>query len=77
MKEKIQVHIADDHEILIEGIIAVIKTDEGIAVNGYSLTGKQVIDWFDNENNKADVLILDITMPDLDGFEVLKHFKKK
>jgi DNA-binding NarL/FixJ family response regulator len=76
MKEKIQVHIADDHEILIEGIIAVIKTDEGIAVNGYSLTGKQVIDWFDNENNKADVLILDITMPDLDGFEVLKHFKK-
>ena len=26
MKEKIQVHIADDHKILIEGIIAVINT---------------------------------------------------
>jgi DNA-binding NarL/FixJ family response regulator len=76
MKEKIQVHIADDHEILIEGIIAVIKTDKDIEVNGYSLTGKEVIDWFDVENNKADVLILDITMPDLDGFEVLKHFKR-
>jgi DNA-binding NarL/FixJ family response regulator len=76
MKEKIQVHIADDHEILIEGIIAVIKTDKDIEVNGYSLTGKEVIDWFDVKNNKADVLILDITMPDLDGFEVLKHFKK-
>ena len=76
MKEKIQVHIADDHEILIEGIIAVIKTDTDIEVNGYSLTGKEVIDWFDVEDNKADVLILDITMPDLDGFEVLKHFKR-
>lgn len=76
MKEKIQVHIADDHEILIEGIIAVIKTDKDMEVNGYSLTGKEVIDWFDVENNKADVLILDITMPDLDGFEVLKHFKR-
>ena len=76
MKEKIQVHIADDHEILIEGIIAVIKTDNDIEVNGYSLTGKQVIDWFDVKNNKADVLILDITMPDLDGFEVLKYFRK-
>ena len=76
MKEKIQVHIADDHEILIEGIIAVIKNDKDIEVNGYSLTGKEVIDWFDNETNKADVLILDITMPDLDGFEVLKHFKR-
>jgi DNA-binding NarL/FixJ family response regulator len=76
MKEKIQVHIADDHKILIEGIIAVIKTDKDIEVNGYSLTGKEVIDWFDVEDNKADVLILDITMPDLDGFEVLKHFKR-
>ena len=27
MKEKIQVHIADDHKILIEGIVAVINTE--------------------------------------------------
>jgi len=32
MKEKIQVHIADDHKILIEGIIAVINTEEDIEV---------------------------------------------
>ncbi len=76
MKEKIQVHVADDHKILIEGIIAVINTDKDIEIKGYSLTGKEVIDWFDVDDNKADVLILDITMPVLDGFEVLKHFKK-
>ena len=28
MKNKIKVHIADDHKILIEGIIAVINTDD-------------------------------------------------
>jgi len=76
MKKKIQVHVADDHKILIEGIIAVINTDKDIEIKGYSLTGKEVIDWFDDEENTADVLILDITMPVLDGFEVLKHFKK-
>ncbi|EAQ40654.1 MULTISPECIES: response regulator [unclassified Polaribacter] len=74
MKQKIYVHVADDHKILIEGIIAVINTDEDIEINGYSLTGKEVTNWFDDKNNKADVLILDITMPILDGFEVLKHF---
>ncbi|MEE9407116.1 MAG: response regulator transcription factor [Polaribacter sp.] len=77
MKEKIYVHVADDHKILIEGIIAVINTDKEIEIKGYSLTGQEVIDWFSTKGNAADVLILDITMPVLDGFEVLKYFKKK
>ena len=45
MKEKIKVHLADDHKILIEGIIAVINTEENILVEGYSLTGKEVTEW--------------------------------
>lgn len=76
MKEKIYVHVADDHKIVIDGLIAVINTDKNIEVSEYSLTGKQVTDWFDNEENKADVLILDITMPVLDGIGVLKYFRK-
>ena len=75
MKEKIQVHIADDHKILIEGIIAVINTESDIEIEGYSLTGKEVIDWA--EDHYADILILDINMPEYDGIEVLKFFKIK
>ncbi|MFT6064485.1 MAG: DNA-binding NarL/FixJ family response regulator [Paraglaciecola sp.] len=76
MEEKIYVHVADDHKIVIDGIIAVINTDNDIEIKGYSLTGKEVTDWFDNKDNKADVLILDITMPVLDGIEVLKYFNR-
>ena len=75
MKEKIQVHIADDHKILIEGIVAVINTEDDIEIEGYSLNGKEVIDWA--ENHSADILILDINMPIYDGIEVLKFFKIK
>ena len=75
MKEKIKVHIADDHKILIEGIIAVINTESDIEIEGYSLTGKEVIDW--SEDHSADILILDINMPIYDGIEVLKFFKIK
>lgn len=71
--EKISVHIADDHQILIDGIMAVLKTDENVNVVGYSLDGYSVLDWF-NENT-ADILVLDIGMPKLDGIEVLRSFQ--
>lgn len=75
MSEKIKVHVADDHMILIEGIMAMLNTDKGIEVVGYSLTGKEVMQWF--ESNQADILVLDINMPELDGIDVLKRFHKK
>jgi len=75
MKDKtITVHIADDHQILIDGIVAVLKTEKKIDVVGYSLDGYSVLDWF-NENS-ADILVLDIGMPKLDGLDVLRSFNK-
>jgi len=75
MDQKIKVHIADDHKILIDGVIALLNTEEDFDVIGYSLTGKQVVNWF--SNNYADVLVLDINMPEMDGIEVLKTFKRR
>jgi DNA-binding NarL/FixJ family response regulator len=77
MRKKIYVHVADDHKILIEGIIAIISTDDDIEIKGFSLNGHEVVDWFKKKENKADVLILDITMKGLDGFGVLKYFQNK
>ncbi|MCH2034516.1 MAG: response regulator transcription factor [Tenacibaculum sp.] len=75
MRDKIRVHIADDHQVVIEGVSALINTDDSIEVEGYSLTGKDVVEWF--KNNEADVLILDINMPKLDGIGVLKTFRNR
>ena len=75
MNDTIKVHVADDHKILIDGVITLLNTEERIKVEGYSLTGKQVLEWY--EKGKADVLILDINMPELDGIEVLKVFQKR
>ena len=68
----IRVHIADDHKILIDGIIAVLKTEPSLKVVGYSLDGQEVINWF--KKDTADVLVLDIGMPKVDGLEVLRYF---
>ena len=74
MKEKIiTVHIADDHQILIDGIAAVLKTEKQIDVVGYSLDGPSVLNWF--SDNSADILVLDIGMPKMDGIDVLRSFQ--
>jgi DNA-binding NarL/FixJ family response regulator len=74
MDKLITVHIADDHQILIDGVKAVLNIESGIEVIGYSLNGNEVIDWY--SENESDVLILDINMPLLDGIEVLKKLKQ-
>lgn len=73
--KKIRVHIADDHRVLIDGIIAVLKTENEIEVVGSSLNGKEVLDWY--KSNTSDVLILDINMPEVDGVKVLQEFEKR
>lgn len=75
MGKKIQIHIADDHKILIEGIYAVIETSTEIEIEGFSLTGKDVIEWY--KEHTADVLILDVNMPLIDGVGVLKFLKNQ
>ena len=72
LDNKITVHIADDHQILIDGVMAVLDLEEDIEVVGYSLDGNQVIEWF--SEHSSDVLVLDINMPKLDGIGVLKEF---
>ena len=75
MSSKIKVHIADDHKILIEGVMALINIEDDIEVEGFSLTGKELINW--SATNTSDVLVLDINMPEMDGIDVLKVFKHR
>ena len=71
MAEKIKVYLADDHQMLIEGMKAVIKTNDDFEVVGFSLNGIQLIEQV--LKAKADILVIDINMPEKDGIEVLKE----
>lgn len=73
--KKIKIHLIDDHQIVIDGLLAVLKLEEDFEVVGFSLNGENVHERLNNNN--ADVLIMDINMPDIDGIDVLKDFQKK
>lgn len=75
MTPKIRIHLADDHQVLIDGLSNLLQTVSNFEVVGTSLDGTTVYD--DVMNDKADILILDISMPKKDGIEVLKEFNEK
>jgi DNA-binding NarL/FixJ family response regulator len=72
MTTKIRIHLADDHQILIHGISSLLQTIPNFEVVGFSLHGATLFD--EVTQNKTDVLILDINMPQKDGIAVIKEF---
>lgn len=75
MKEKTRIHLADDHQVLIDGMRTLLHTVPTYEVVGHSLNGSNIYD--EVTANKADILVLDINMPEKDGIEVIKEFAKK
>jgi len=75
MDKKIKIHLADDHRVLIDGMLSMLKTNDTFEVVGYSLNGENLYN--DISNNKAEVLVMDINMPIKDGIEVLREFSSK
>lgn len=74
MENKIKIHLADDHQVLIDGILAVLKTNSDFEVVGFSLNGEGLVDRV--IRNKADVLVMDINMPEKDGIQVLREMNE-
>ncbi len=75
MAKNVRIHLADDHQIIIHGIQTLLNTVPDFQVVGFSLNGTTVYE--DVIKNRADVLVLDISMPEKDGIEVVKEFAAK
>lgn len=71
---KIKVIIADDHSLIREGIKQLLEFDGSIEVIAEASNGVDCLKKL--ENNKPDVLLLDINMPEKNGLDVLDEIKK-
>ena len=67
----INIIIADDHEIFLDGLSLMLSRQEGFNVCGRASNGKQLIELVNKE--KPDVVLTDIRMPILDGIESTKQ----
>ncbi len=72
---KTRVMIADDHALVREGIIAFLKLYEDIEIIAEASNGLEAIE--KAEKLKPDVVLMDISMPELGGIEATLEIKKK
>jgi two-component system, NarL family, response regulator NreC len=69
----IRVVIADDHHLVREGIRALLEKTSDIEVVGEAADGRETIGLV--ERLKPDVLLMDISMPHLNGIQALQRMK--
>lgn len=71
----IKVYLVDDHSVVIEGLKSVLQNDDAIEVVGFASTAEKCLQFF--EFHTADVILMDISLPDIDGIELCKLIIQK
>jgi DNA-binding NarL/FixJ family response regulator len=71
----INVLLADDHDLLRQGLKLLLETQPDIHVTGEARTGKDAVEQV-NELH-PDVVVMDISMPVLDGLEACQRIRQQ
>jgi DNA-binding NarL/FixJ family response regulator len=73
-EKKIRVLLAEDHILVRQGFRRILEDDPGITVVGEARTGLEAIDQC--KELKPDVVVMDLSMPDLGGLEATAEILK-
>lgn len=71
----LDVVVADDHRLVREGLVRLLERTEDITVVGEATSGEEALTL--TRTFKPDILLLDLTMEDMDGLEVLAALQEK
>lgn len=66
--------LAEDHNIVRNGIKMLLEADKDICIAGEAINGREVIQMIAS-GVKADIVMADINMPELDGIALIKELK--
>jgi len=74
MTEKVSIIIADDHNLVRQSISVALETQKGFKVVGQAENGKVLLELV--RLHKPDVVILDLEMPVMNGWEALDEIRE-
>jgi DNA-binding NarL/FixJ family response regulator len=68
---KIEILLADDHQIIRDGLRSLLEKEPGIQVIAEATNGLTAVEL--SERLQPDIVIMDLTMPDLNGIEAARR----
>ncbi|RPH55156.1 MAG: response regulator [Acidobacteria bacterium] len=71
----LRVVIADDHPVVLRGLKEILSEGFDAAIIDLASTGYELMN--NVQKNQYDLVLLDISLPDLNGLEILKEIRKK
>ena len=72
--EQIKIFVADDHQLFIEGIKALIRDSAEVKLIGEAENGEDLLNQL--KNVQPEVILMDINMPKLSGIEATKKIRQ-
>jgi DNA-binding NarL/FixJ family response regulator len=73
--ESIRVLTVDDHQLLREGIAAVIESQEDMTLVAQASNGREAVECF--RRLRPDVTLMDLRMPDMSGIEAITAIRSE
>jgi len=70
-----KIFLADDHEIFRQGLVSLIEKDQDLKIAGQAKDGEDLLSQL--KNVKCDVVVTDLSMPNMDGLAAIKTIRKK
>ena len=75
MTAKIRVALADDHHLIRSGLKLLLGSDDSLEIVGEASDGTAALQL--TEALQPDILVLDLSMPGMDGMECLREIKRR
>ncbi|KAA1243845.1 response regulator transcription factor [Aquimarina sp. RZ0] len=70
--------IADDHKMFLDGLLSILNSEKDYNILLTAKNGKHITKYLEiNPKEKIDLIITDITMPEMDGITLNKIVKKR
>ncbi|MDN5215842.1 response regulator transcription factor [Fulvivirgaceae bacterium BMA12] len=76
MNLSIKLLIADDHEMIRDALKALLLKTNSVTVEAEASNGREVLDILNNHTTDCDVVLMDISMPEMNGIEATRLIAK-
>ena len=73
--KKIRILLVDDHPVIRYGLVTLLDDEDAFEVIGEAENGRQALELL--KTNRADVVIMDIKMPEMNGIETMEAIHKE